>query len=130
MASCSPGNTLYGMTSNGGQFFSGTLFEINADGSNFKVLHTFTNQSDGGHPIAGLVRVGDSLYGSTESGGSHSESVLFRFQLPTLTWTGQGSGAAWDFAAGNWNDGQIKARCMRTLIPSRSMTRRRRRRCW
>ena len=38
---------LYGMTGNGGNGFVGTIYRINPDGSNYTVLHHFSN--DGAH---------------------------------------------------------------------------------
>jgi len=46
------GSTLYGMTSGGGSDDAGTIFSIGTNGSNFKLLHSFTNSaSDGNSPI-------------------------------------------------------------------------------
>src|SRR5437879_1367844 len=44
----------------------------------FTTLHTFTNRfSDGGWPKAGLVLSGNTLYGTTESGGSTGDGSVF-----------------------------------------------------
>lgn len=59
------GSTLYGATSTGGSSGQGTIFRVNTDGSDFTVLKDFTSGSDGGHPKAGLVLSGTTLYGTT-----------------------------------------------------------------
>ncbi|MGH7969106.1 MAG: choice-of-anchor tandem repeat GloVer-containing protein, partial [Limisphaerales bacterium] len=74
------GGVLYGTTTQGGRWGSGTVFKINADGTGFAVLHTFSElppnpnpyvvtNSDGGHPNGGLVLWGTKLYGTTPYGG-------------------------------------------------------------
>ncbi len=62
--------TLYGMTYGGGSNDNGTMFSVGEDGSNFKVLHSFTG-SDGSQPDAcSLIQSGSTLYGMTTQGGS------------------------------------------------------------
>src|SRR5579871_465695 len=54
-------NVLYGMTGNGGSESAGTIFSVNADGSNYAVLHNFTTdglQSDGAYPLGSLTMAG------------------------------------------------------------------------
>lgn len=68
------GATLYGTTQRGGtnrigSSGTGTIFAINTDGSNFRILHYFNTNSDGFNPVAGLVLSGDTLYGTTAVGG-------------------------------------------------------------
>ncbi|EDY15841.1 hypothetical protein CfE428DRAFT_6631 [Chthoniobacter flavus Ellin428] len=63
---------LYGMTGNGGGESVGTIFRVNADGSGYAVLHSFTNDgisSDGASPLSSLTLVGSVLYGMTPVGG-------------------------------------------------------------
>jgi uncharacterized repeat protein (TIGR03803 family) len=65
---------LYGTTENGGGSgcFSrgcGTVFSITTTGTE-KVLHRFGVGSDGANPVAGLIDVKGTLYGTTENGGS------------------------------------------------------------
>jgi uncharacterized repeat protein (TIGR03803 family) len=76
------GNVLYGVASRGGAGGSGTVFAINTDGSDFTVLYSFSslnsstvgeggviyNNQDGAQP-ADMVLSGDSLYGTTSTGG-------------------------------------------------------------
>lgn len=68
------GGTLYGTTAFGGgsACFSGlgcgTVYSITTSGKE-KVLYRFTGGSDGGHPVAGLIDVAGTLYGTTSEGG-------------------------------------------------------------
>ena len=71
------GATLYGTTQNGGASGSGTVFQINTDGSEFAVLKYFSG-SDGACPNAGLVLSGTTLYGVTVNGGGLNSGVLFK----------------------------------------------------
>lgn len=49
----------------------GTLFEMDADGGNFKVLHTFENSPDGAFPSIFLTLDGSGkIYGGTGQGGT------------------------------------------------------------
>ena len=69
----SSGNTLLGTTGWGGSWGYGTIFALNADGSGFSVLHTFTNASWSycsdrlGNPCSNseLLLSGNTLYGTT-----------------------------------------------------------------
>lgn len=57
------GNVLYGTAPVGGTNGYGTIYSINTDGTEFKVLHSFTGASDGTVPNADLVLCGNTLYG-------------------------------------------------------------------
>jgi uncharacterized repeat protein (TIGR03803 family) len=77
------GNTLYG-TTEGGTNGSGTVFAINTNGTGFTNLYTFTaasgpqiTNSDGADPNAGLILSGNTLYGTTEQGGSGGSGTVF-----------------------------------------------------
>jgi len=78
-------NMLYGTTANGGSGGSGTVFRVNADGSGFTNLHSFTAtsgsplyaNSDGANPFAGLVLAGNTLYGTAQSGGNAGNGTVF-----------------------------------------------------
>jgi uncharacterized repeat protein (TIGR03803 family) len=83
------GNTLYGTASGGGQG-AGTVFKVNTDGRGFTVLHAFTvtqperfgTNSDGAYPYAGLISSGNTLYGTTQQGGSKGYGTVFSLPLP------------------------------------------------
>jgi uncharacterized repeat protein (TIGR03803 family) len=90
------GSTLYGTAQYGGTNDNGTIFKINADGSEFTVIKTFSatflgtnnvsgnplvpgTNTDGARPIGGLVLDGSTLYGTTYHGGT-SNGVVFAMQ--------------------------------------------------
>lgn len=70
--------TLYGTTSAGGSFKGsdcaytscGTVFSINASGAE-SIVHSFGQGSDGATPLASLISVNGTLFGTTQGGGSH-----------------------------------------------------------
>jgi uncharacterized repeat protein (TIGR03803 family) len=67
------GSTLYGTAGAGGYGEAfGTVFAINTNGTGFTNLHSFTYDTDGNNPRAGLVLSGSTLYGTTSQGGSSS----------------------------------------------------------
>src|ERR1043165_9846622 len=79
------GNTLYGTAAFGGSSGYGTVFKLNADGTGFTNLHSFTailgpsyTNSDGASPETGLILSGNTLYGTATSGGSLGKGTVFR----------------------------------------------------
>jgi uncharacterized repeat protein (TIGR03803 family) len=87
---CSPfaglvlsGNTLYGTTKWGGQADgSGSIFEVNTDGTDLSYLKEFGSPfSDGLEPQADLILNGGTLYGTTAVGGS-GYGVVFSLTFP------------------------------------------------
>lgn len=73
---------LYG-TSYGGSFLgSGTVFQINTNGTGFATLYSFTGGTDGGNPWGGLVLGGRTLYGTTYFGGGPNDGTVFGLSLP------------------------------------------------
>jgi uncharacterized repeat protein (TIGR03803 family) len=92
----------YGTTAAGGEYSgrsAGTVFRITASGRE-KVLYSFEGYSPGGDtPVAGLVEMGGTLYGTTEAGGANYEGVVF-----SITTSGEES-AIYDFGAQS-GDGQ------------------------
>ncbi len=63
----------YGTTESGGTYCNhsggcGTVFSITTSGAE-KVLHSFGMGSDGADPVAGLIEVSGTLYGTTSAGG-------------------------------------------------------------
>jgi uncharacterized repeat protein (TIGR03803 family) len=60
----------YGTTTYGGEYGGGTVFAVNTPTGIETVLHSFGGATDGIHPIAGLVAVKGTLYGTTEFGGA------------------------------------------------------------
>lgn len=68
-------DTIYGTTQAGGALGGGTVFALDPDTGTETVLHSFCQKwhctADGSIPVAGLVDVNSTLYGTTESGGEH-----------------------------------------------------------
>jgi uncharacterized repeat protein (TIGR03803 family) len=78
------GKTLYGTASQGGVFGQGTIFAINTDGSGFTNLYNFTGGDDGADPSSGLILSGNTLYGTTYSGGIWGGGTAFSLTLPPV----------------------------------------------
>jgi uncharacterized repeat protein (TIGR03803 family) len=68
----SEGSTLYGTTEEGGANDAGEIFSINTDGSDFKVLYSFSED----YPWSTLTLFGSTLYGTTTSGGDGYGSIF------------------------------------------------------
>jgi uncharacterized repeat protein (TIGR03803 family) len=69
---------LYGTTSSGGKYNQGTVYEVTKSGTE-RVLHSFTGVApDGSDPIAGLVNLNGTLYGTTFYGGKHGDGIVFK----------------------------------------------------
>ena len=69
--------TLYGTTQAGGTFSGGTVFSVTTSGQE-AVLHSFKDEyrvkshGDGLNPVAGLINVNGTLYGTTALGGNYA----------------------------------------------------------
>ncbi|MFO1477234.1 MAG: choice-of-anchor tandem repeat GloVer-containing protein [Verrucomicrobiota bacterium] len=81
------GGKLYGTTRRGGNFGSGTVFELNTDGTGFTVLKHFSalidtdswpTNYDGAEPTAALVLCNGTLYGTASVGGSAGYGTIFK----------------------------------------------------
>ena len=71
------GSTLYG-TTGGGTENHGAIVAVDANSGVYQILHSFTGgASDGLYPAAGLVLVGSTLYGATNSGGASNGGTIF-----------------------------------------------------
>ncbi len=81
-------HTLYGTTQRGGTNGHGTIFSINTNGSAYAVFHTFVQPTgtftnvDGTTPEGDLMISGNTLYGTTQQGGSAGFGTLFSITLP------------------------------------------------
>jgi uncharacterized repeat protein (TIGR03803 family) len=81
------GNTLYGTTQNGGSWGGGTVFKANTNGSGFTTLYSFQStgknpsgaytNGNGANPL-GLILSGNTLYGTTASGGTSGFGTVFK----------------------------------------------------
>ena len=59
---------------------TGRLFKVNTNGSGFYVLHSFPKApgSDGAKPYSGLLLNGNTLYGTTQLGGTNNSGTVFK----------------------------------------------------
>jgi uncharacterized repeat protein (TIGR03803 family) len=74
-------NKIYGMTSSGGQFGYGTIFMMNPDGTNYRILYNFgsvENDGRGAGNYNGLAYYKGSLAGVV-TWGKINNGVLFKF---------------------------------------------------
>lgn len=67
---------LYGTTSAGGDYGYGTVFSIDANGTE-KTLHSFGDNTDGRVPHGGLYVLNGLLYGATHEGGDLGYGTVF-----------------------------------------------------
>src|SRR6185436_8286035 len=74
---------LWGTTLFGGVFNKGTIFQINADGSNFNVDLHF-HEPGGYTPYGNLLLASDSnLYGTCFNGGTFGGGTIYRYNPVT-----------------------------------------------
>jgi uncharacterized repeat protein (TIGR03803 family) len=77
-------NTLVGITTSGGAFNQGTVFQLTPSGGGWTetVLHSFAG-SDGANPSVRLVAdANGALYGITPVGGASNKGVVFQLAPP------------------------------------------------
>jgi uncharacterized repeat protein (TIGR03803 family) len=74
------GHVLYGASESGGNSGCGTVFAIDTNGTNFRTLHSFSNNDDGCAPI-GLILSGHALYGTASFGGLYNNGTVFAISL-------------------------------------------------
>jgi len=77
-------NTLYGTAYQGGDWGYGTVFGVNTEGVGLAYLYSFTGGTNGANPIGGLILSSNTLYGTTELGGSSGNGTAFSLPLPPL----------------------------------------------
>ncbi len=53
----------------------------------FTTLHSFTNSSDGGSPVAGLVLASGVLYGTTSQGGQFGGGTIYSIKPDGTSFT-------------------------------------------
>jgi len=85
------GNFIYGTASAGGANASGAVFRLSIDGTQFQTIYPFTavdpstgTNRDGAFPVAGVLPVGNSLYGTTFGGGPGGVGTVFGLAIPSL----------------------------------------------
>ena len=73
------GGEFYGTTAYGGTNGGGTLFRINQDGSDYRILWNFGGPFNAVGPLARLLQGGNSiLYSTTSQGGSNNVGTVFK----------------------------------------------------
>jgi uncharacterized repeat protein (TIGR03803 family) len=100
----SSNGVLYGTASGGGAGSDGTVFALNADGTGFTNLYSFTgfsSNTDGANPFAGLVLSGNTLYGTTHSGGAGGAGTVFGVNTNGAGMNGAGFTNLHTFTGGN-----------------------------
>jgi uncharacterized repeat protein (TIGR03803 family) len=70
-------STLYGVTFSGGLSNRGTVFQLNTDGTDYRILKHFSVE-EGFSPKSGLSFIKGTLYGTTVYGGDLSGGTIFR----------------------------------------------------
>jgi uncharacterized repeat protein (TIGR03803 family) len=85
------GNTLYGMTSQGGADNLGCIFTISTNGTGFDTLMSFNN-NNGSKPLGSLTLNGNVLYGMTEFGDTLAYGNIF-----SINTNGTGYSDMWNF---------------------------------
>jgi uncharacterized repeat protein (TIGR03803 family) len=75
--------TVYGTTEFGGAYGWGTVFAFDVKTGTETVLHSFGSSSDGALPVATLIDVKGTLYGTTELGGTNGNGTVFSLDLGT-----------------------------------------------
>jgi uncharacterized repeat protein (TIGR03803 family) len=75
--------TLYGTTSAGGIYGGGSVFSVNPQTGSETVLHSFGNGTDGQSPLASLLDVNGTLYGTTWDGGIYGYGIVFSLNRKT-----------------------------------------------
>ena len=92
----SSGTNLYGAAMDGGPDGNGAIFKVNTNGSAPTVLHGFARgtsfwpdiiNSDGAVPVGALFLSGNTLYGTTSSGGNTGNGSVFAVNTNGLGFT-------------------------------------------
>jgi uncharacterized repeat protein (TIGR03803 family) len=75
------GNILYGTTEDGtrvrGGLGYGTIFAENTDGTDYKILYSFTGGSDESEPLGALVLSGNTMYGTATGEDTSGWGTVF-----------------------------------------------------
>jgi len=81
---------LYGTTTSGGNYNSGTIFELTNSNGTWKesVLYNFTGGNDGGFPYdAPVLDQNGNLFGTTFNGGLYGYGTVFQLTPSAGAWT-------------------------------------------
>ena len=80
-------DVLYGTTASGGADNNGTIYEYDTTAGSFQSLHSFNGPADGDMPLGALTlgADGQTLYGTTETGGAYGRGTVFAFDPTTAS---------------------------------------------
>ncbi|HYL28271.1 MAG TPA: choice-of-anchor tandem repeat GloVer-containing protein [Candidatus Nitrosotalea sp.] len=73
--------TVYGTTSFGGEDNLGTVYYSDPSRNFEDVIYNFKVKRDGAMPLAGLVLMNATLYGTTSRGGAHGFGTVFAIEI-------------------------------------------------
>ncbi len=80
----SDGTTLYGTAEYGGEYSHGCVYKIDADGTDYQVLYSFTGGTTGGSaPNSNPILAGSWLYGTTLYGGATGSGMGTVYKIGT-----------------------------------------------
>jgi uncharacterized repeat protein (TIGR03803 family) len=84
------GDTLYGTAEDGGTSGSGSIFAMKTDGTGFTNLYNFTamfpdpysgTNNDGAYPDGGVILSSNTLYGTTQVGGTGGKGTIYAIHI-------------------------------------------------
>jgi uncharacterized repeat protein (TIGR03803 family) len=79
---------VYGLTNEGGDYNSGTIFEYDPVAKTYSIIFDFDRLTTGGSPRGSLIQASNgNLYGMTCFGGASDYGVLFGYDPATDTYT-------------------------------------------
>ena len=79
----SAGAILYGTTQGGGNYYAGTVFQLDPATAGEAVVYSFTGGADGADPYAGLTSHNGLLYGTAGDGGKAGYGTVFQLDPAT-----------------------------------------------
>lgn len=80
------GSTIYGVSSEGGDYNQGTIFSISKTGADFTILHSFDRDLDGSSSNNLLLK-DNFLYGVNAFGANENVGCIWKLSLSTLIFT-------------------------------------------
>ncbi len=80
-------NKLYGTAYQGGISNDGTIFCVDTNGNNFKLLHQFATAAEGKNPLCMLALTNGVLYGTTRNGLTNINSTVFSIHTDGSSFT-------------------------------------------
>jgi len=99
------GNILYGTAAAGGFSNSGAVFAVNNNGASFSNLYSFTGGNDGYFLKAGLILLGNTLYGTAYEGGTAFTGTVFAVNTDGAGFTNLHSFSKTSFPSDTNSDG-------------------------